>query len=95
LHLTDQALDAWTAYQSLEPATPWSRESATRIQSLRDRRQRSAVPGAAAADGTGSSVATAFCVFRGVTFFFLSTRRGAGRFLMALGMLQQRLLTQA
>jgi tetratricopeptide (TPR) repeat protein len=95
LHLTDQALEVWAAYQSLEPATPWSRESATRIQSLRDRRQRSAVPGAAAADGTGSSVATAFCVFRGVTFFFLSTRRGAGRFLMALGMLQQRLLTQA
>lgn len=45
LHLTDQALDAWTAYQALEPATPWSRESATRMQTLRDRRQRSAVPG--------------------------------------------------
>jgi tetratricopeptide (TPR) repeat protein len=44
LHLTDEALDAWAAYQSLEPATPWSRESATRIQSLRDRRQRSAMP---------------------------------------------------
>ena len=50
LHLTDQALDAWTAYQSLEPATPWSRESATRMQTLKERRQRSAAPGPTAID---------------------------------------------